>query len=593
VLGVPAGQNASLSAPESERPNSYKVFRNGRELPPEELPMQLACAGAPVRDDEIEIVRQDGSRRRLLCYARPLHDGAGRIRGSVGAFLDVTARRRIEEALAQSEARFRQLADFMPQIVWTARPDGYIDYYNERWYQYTGFTRGEYGRQSWEPILHPEDVQRCLEAYFGCIKAERPFQIEYRFKDRKTRGYRWFLGRATPIRDEEGRVIRWFGTCTDIDDTKRAGEKLRDADRKKDEFLATLAHELRNPLAPIQNAVQVLRLEGPGQPQMEHARDMIDRQVAHLVRLVDDLMDVARITSGKINLRRECVSLASIINSAVESSRPLLDARGHALSVSVPPEPMHFNGDATRLAQVFQNLLTNAARYTLEGGRIALMAVREGSDAVVRVTDTGIGIPADMLSAIFEMFTQVDRSLERSTGGLGIGLTLVKELVELHGGRVEARSAGPGQGSEFIVRLPLDIRPHATRESPAAAQALPAGLRILVVDDNRDAADSLAMMLRLLGHEVQTAYDGEEGLTAAELFRPAVALLDIGLPKRNGYELARSIRALTWSKESVLIALTGWGQEEDQRRSHEAGFNHHLVKPANLTAIQALLAAVS
>jgi PAS domain S-box-containing protein len=510
-----------------------------------------------------------------------------------GMAIDITDHKRAEEALRRSEAQFRQLADALPQIVWTARPDGFIDYYNERWYEFTGFPRGEYGEASWKPILHPDDAERCVETYFGCIRSGQLYQIEYRFKDRSTGGYRWFLGRAYPVRDEEGRIVRWFGTCTDIDDTKRAEEALKEADRRKDEFLATLAHELRNPLAPIRYGLQLLRLPAHSGPMLEQTFTMLERQMGQMVRLIDDLLDVSRITRSKLELRKERVELDTVVKSAVETSRPLMEAFGHELFVSLPPEPVVLDGDLTRLAQVFANLLNNSARYTAHGGRIHLLAARQGNDIVVSVKDTGAGISAEMLPHVFEMFMQGDRSLERRQGGLGIGLTLVKRLVEMHGGSVEARSEGLGRGSEFLVRLPVVSTP-APSEYPrphsngtTGTTGLPA--RILVVDDNEDAARSLSLLLRHRGHEVRTAHDGVEAVTAATEFRPAIAILDIGLPKLNGYDVARRIRSEPWGQDVMLIALTGWGQGEDKLRAREAGFDHHLTKPVDPAELLHLL----
>jgi PAS domain S-box-containing protein len=367
---------------------------------------------------------------------------------------------------------------------------------------------------------------------------------------------------------------------------------LKETDRRKDEFLAMLAHELRNPLAPIRNAVQIFRAKGPPVPELQWARDVIDRQVFQLTRLVDDLLDVSRITRGKIELRKERVQLAAIVNSAVEASRPLIEKWGHEFTVTLPPEPIYLEADQTRLAQALLNLLNNAAKYTEQGGRIWLTAERDGEHVVIRVKDTGIGIPQEMLPRIFDMFTQVDRSLERSQGGLGIGLTLVQSLVERHGGTVKAHSGGPGKGSEFVVRLPVAAESKDRGQDGAAGiekVAAPAKCRILVVDDNQDAADSLAMLLRILGNEVHTAHDGLEAVGAAGVFRPDVVLLDIGLPKLNGYEAGRRIREQQ-GKGVVLIALTGWGQEEDRRRSKEAGFDYHMTKPVEFDALQELLA---
>ncbi len=366
-----------------------------------------------------------------------------------------------EAALRISEAQLRQLADSMPQIVWTARPDGYFDYYNERWYEYSGFPRNEFGQSSWEPILHPDDVQRCVDTYFGCIREGRPYQIEYRFKDRDRGGYRWFMGRALPIRNDSGEIVRWFGTCTDIDDVKQMEKvmqeqatALADLHRRKDEFLAMLSHELRNPLAPILNAVQLLRLEKNESGLQRQARTIIERQVGQLARLVDDLLEVSRISTGRIHLHEELVDLRTVVQRAEETVRPLIGQRRHALSTSLPSSPIWLHADSTRLEQVIVNLLNNAAKYTPQGGQLWVGLRQEGDEAVLRVKDTGEGITPELLPRVFELFTQAEKSVDRSQGGLGVGLALVKSLVELHRGRVEAHST-PGQGSEFVVRLPV------------------------------------------------------------------------------------------------------------------------------------------
>jgi CheY-like chemotaxis protein len=374
---------------------------------------------------------------------------------------------------------------------------------------------------------------------------------------------------------------------------ERLNERLVEADRRKDEFLAMLAHELRNPLAPLRNAALLLQQPGLDQPFLERTGEMMGRQVQHLGRLVDDLLDLSRIARGKMHLRREWVDLGQAVQRAADASRSLVHARRHELIVSVQVPPARLLADPLRLEQILTNLLNNAARYTPEGGRIWLTAATEGGEAVVRVRDTGIGIPPEMLSRIFGLFAQVERQQERTEGGLGIGLSLVKSLTELHGGTVEAHSDGPGRGSEFVVRCPLptDAPPQSapvTLEEPAAAERT---LRVLLVDDNVDGAQSLAMLLRLWGHEVAVAHDGAAALPVAAAQRPQIALLDIGLPGMDGYELARRLRAQPGLGQTALVALTGWDQEEDRRRSQEAGFAHHLVKPVDLAALQELLAA--
>jgi len=375
---------------------------------------------------------------------------------------------------------------------------------------------------------------------------------------------------------------------------REASETLREADRRKDEFLAMLSHELRGPLAPLGNMLEVVKRAGDNPELTQQAYGTMERQLAQLVRLVDDLLDVSRITRNKMELRKQRVELASIVHHAAEACRPLGDSLQHQVTVTLPPEPVYLNADPARLAQVFQNLLNNACKYTERGGRVWLTAERQAGDVVVTVKDTGVGIPTDKLASIFDMFTQVDASRERARGGLGIGLALVKRLVEMHDGTVEARSEGPGRGSEFVVRLPVvtETMKAAHQATAAAKKRAAVARRILVVDDNADSAESLTMLLQVSGHETHTAHDGLEAVAAAERFRPEVVLLDIGLPILNGYDAARRIREQPWGKDMVLVALTGWGQEEDRRKSKDAGFDLHMVKPVDLNVLTERLAAL-
>jgi signal transduction histidine kinase/CheY-like chemotaxis protein len=378
---------------------------------------------------------------------------------------------------------------------------------------------------------------------------------------------------------------------------RRRVDELTEADRRKDEFLATLAHEVRNLLAPVRTGLELLKLAGGDAAAAAQHRQVIERPVEQMVRLVDDLFDLSRIARGQVKLQRKRVELAEVVASAVEISRPLIDRAGHELTVALPPQPLRLDADPGRMAQVLSNLLTNAAKYTKEHGHIWLTAGQEGGEAVVRVRDTGIGIPAEMLPHVFEMFAQAETAVDRSQGGLGIGLTLVKSLVQMHGGGVEAHSDGPGRGSEFVVRLPLapdggDKAREPPPPSDVSRLRRTQARRILVVDDNKDSAESLGLLLRNMGNDVRFAYDGPTAVEAAAAFRPDVVLCDIELPGMNGYEVARRIREQPQLNAVVLAALTGWGSEGDRRLSKEAGFDHHLVKPVDFATLQEILVSL-
>lgn len=449
-------------------------------------------------------------------------------------------------------------------------------------------------RAAWEALVHPEDRAETVRLIERAFDTGQPVEGEWRVTWPDGR-VRWLLGRFQASKDAAGAPLRVNGVQIDITKRKEAEEVLREAARRKDEFLATLAHELRNPLAPVRNAVQVLRLKSPAVPELQWAEDVIDRQVGVMSRLIDDLLDVSRISRGRLELKRVRLTLAQVVEAAVESTRPFVEQQGHELTVTLPPRPIPLDADPTRLAQVFLNLLNNAAKFTARGGRIDLTAEQQGADVVVSVKDTGIGIPAAHLTSVFEMFSQVEGALSRSQGGLGIGLCLVKQLVELHEGRVEVRSDGPGRGSEFLVRLPTvsELPPApGTSDPDAGAAETTTKLRILVVDDNRDAAFSLSELLEIMGHTAVTAHDGEEAVKVAGEYRPDVVLLDIGLPKMNGYAAARAIRQEPDGRDTVLIAVTGWGQHEDKQKAAEAGFDHHMVKPVDPKALMKLLAGL-
>jgi PAS domain S-box-containing protein len=543
------------------------------------------------------LIARNGTERPIDDSAAPIQDGAGKVSGAVLIFRDITAQRTQRRELEEREQQFRTLAESIPQLTWMAHADGHVFWYNRRWYDFTGTTFEQMEGWGWQSVLDPDVLPSVLSRWRGSIASGEPFEMVFPIKGSDGQ-FRHFLTRVLPIKDDKDRVVRWFGTNTDISDAKRVEEEIRqlaaelsESNRRKDEFLAMLAHELRNPLAPIRTGLHLLSLAPPDSAAFEKARTIMVRQVTQMVRLVDDLLDVSRINRGRIALRKEHVELATVVHSALETSGPLIEQMGHELTVALPNQPVGVDADVTRLAQVFLNLLNNAAKYTERGGHIWLTAELQGAEVVVSIRDTGIGIAATHLPSIFDMFTQVDRSREMSQGGLGIGLSLVKRLVEMHGGSVEARSEGPGQGAEFVVRLPalVALAPPTTApiQEPAATHKV---RRILIVDDNRDAANSLSEMLRLLGNETCTAYDGTQGLDMAAQFRPHVILLDLGLPTLNGHDLCRRIRAEPWGKSLILIAVTGWGQDDDRRRSREAGFDHHLTKPVELKDLLPLLA---
>jgi PAS domain S-box-containing protein len=547
--------------------------------------------GEPIEHFETVRVAKDGRQLDISLTVSPIRDAEGRVIGASKVARDVTERKRVEAALRASEQRFRTLTAHAPVGIFLTDREGHCLFVNESWCRMAGLSPEEAMAQGWARALHPEDSERVFHEWCEAVNTGRPFASEYRF--RTPRGeVTWLQGRAVELRDEAGVISGYIGTLTDITERREAVEALKGADRRKDEFLALLAHELRNPLAPLRNGLQVMRLAADNANLVAKTRDMMDRQLSHMVRLIDDLLDISRISRNKMELRLSRVLLADAVSSAVEIARPALEAAGQELTVALPLEPVHLDADLTRLAQVFGNLLNNSAKYTERGGHIELTAARDGGQVAVAVRDDGIGIPAAALPNIFDLFSQVDRSIERSTGGLGIGLALVKGLVEMHGGTVEAASPGQGKGSTFTVRLPaLENRAELSPAAPAEAwpDSSRSNRRILVVDDSRDSAASMATMLQLLGNEVRTAHDGLEAVRIAEQFRPQVVLMDIGMPKLNGYEATRRIREQPWGRDMAVIALTGWGQEVDRARSKEAGCDGHLVKPIGLPDLERLL----
>ena len=549
------------------------------------------------------LIAKNGSEHPIDDSAAPIRDERGVVSGCVLIFRDVSQRRLGEkrEAARLESARFlASIVESSDDAIISKSLDGIIQSWNAAAERLFGYTSDEAVGRHISLIIPPDRIAE-EDHIIATLKAGSPidhFETERVRKD----GQQVLVSlTVSPIRDDDGRVIGASKIARDISDRKLVEDNLRrlaadleKADRRKNEFLATLAHELRNPLAPLSNTLEILKRSANQDVTVRQGLDTMERQLEQLVRLVDDLLDLSRITHNRIELRKRHIELASVLRQAVLAAQPLAEAAHHTIDVVLPAEAIHLQADQVRLTQVFGNLLNNSCKYTPPSGKIRVNVSREGEEAIVTVTDSGIGIPPDKLDTIFEMFTQVDSSLEQSQGGLGIGLTLVKRLVEMHGGTVTARSAGADHGSTFEVRLPA-LREAATIASPATDQPQTgtATHRILVVDDNQDSADSLAMLMELHGHDVYIAHDGQSALDSAEQHRPDVVLLDIGLPLLNGHDVCRRIRQQPWGHAMVVIALTGWGQDEDRRRSQEAGFDGHLVKPVDHTRLLALLASLT
>ena len=551
-------------------------------------------AGRRVEHFETERLRSDGRRIYVSLTISPIKDDAGNVVGASKIVRDITDRRRGE---AERE-RLVTLVENSTDFIGISDPEGVPLYVNPAGLKLVGLENMDDARRTHiREFFFPEDQARIMDQFFPSVVATGHGEVEVRFRNFRTHEARWMSYKVLKLTESDGRIVGYATVSQDVthrkqleDNLRRLATDLSEVDRRKNEFLATLSHELRNPLAPLRNMVEILK-----RGSREHAAlavDMMERQLGQLVRLVDDLLDISRITHNRIELRRSRVEVASAIHQAVEGARPLAEEAGHRIEVRLPRESIYVNADPVRLAQIVGNLLNNSCKYTPAGGRISVTAERDGNEAVITVADTGIGIPPANLSSIFEMFAQIDGSIERSRGGLGIGLTLVKRLVEMHGGSIEARSEGEGQGSEFIVRMPAIIEAAAAATIAAAPQRTANNYRILVVDDNEDAATSLATLLQMTGHESFTAFDGPAALEAMERHRPDAVLLDIGLPGLSGYEVCRRARAQPWGSDMTLIALTGWGQEEDRQKTQDAGFDGHLVKPVEYAALVAQLDAL-
>ncbi len=554
------------------------------------------------------LIRKDGSECAIDDSAAPIRDETGRVSGCVLIFRDVTGARRLEHEKIDQLQAARLLASIVESsddAIISKSLDGIIQTWNRGAERLFGYRADEAVGRHISLVIPPDRIGEEDEIVAQLKAGQR---IDH-FETERVRsdGTRIFVSLTiSPLMDDQGRVTGASKIVRDIterkrievergelaDNLRRAAADLSETNRRKDEFLAMLAHELRNPLAPISNAVQVLRMGDAAGATVRDITALLERQVRLLSRLVDDLLDMSRITRGRIELRKEHIALAPVVDQAVEAARTSCEAMHHELTVSMPEEPLTLDADPARLVQVIGNLLNNACKFTDRGGRISLHVERDGEHAIIRVRDNGIGITTEQQGRVFDMFSQVDTSLERSRDGLGIGLTLVKTLAEQHGGSATVMSEGLGLGSEFVVRLPL-VEPQSVTIPEEPADLRFAGRhRILIVDDNEDSASSLALLLELYGHEAHTASDGIAGISLAERLLPDLLLLDIGLPGLNGYEVCRRIRAEPWGKELVIAALTGWGQEEDRHRSREAGFSAHMVKPVELPILLRLLGCI-
>jgi two-component system CheB/CheR fusion protein len=540
---------------------------------------------------EFRVELADGTVKWMARRGKVQLDAQGRAIFMSGLLIDITAQKEAEKALRRSEKLYRAIGESINYGVWVCDRQGRNVYTSESFLQLVGFTQEQSSNLGWAEALHPDDAGATIDAWEEVVRTGAVWYREHRVRGHDGL-YHAVLAQGVPIRGEDGDISGWAGINLDISRLKSTEEALRLADRRKDEFLATLAHELRNPLAPVRHAVKILESKGLQAGQDQWARDVISRQVRRMALLLDDLLDVSRITQGRLDLKMETVPLNSIIEAAVETARPLIETKRHRLTIELPGEPVMLMVDPLRVSQSLSNLLTNSAKYMDEQGQITLRAALSSEEITLSVKDTGIGIEPEALAGLFEMFSQVRSTIARSEGGLGIGLALVKGLVQLHGGTIDAQSAGAGLGSEFRIHLPrsvvVPLAANPQQRSPKQEDQT-SGHRVLLADDNRDAADSLAMLLEMNGYRVTVGYNGTEALELASRAPPSVMILDIGMPDITGFEVARRVRTETWGRDVYLIAVTGWGQKEDKARAIAAGFNHHLTKPVDPDEVEEVL----
>lgn len=569
--------------------NGLDVCRRIKENPATRDVLVLQTSASAVRSHDRVIALAGGADSYLIEPIEP-EELIANVKALLRLRAAEDARMRAQFALEDSEARFAQMAEAIGDVFWIYHPRQHYLYlspaYERLWRRSLATT--PLGRD-WIATVHPEDRERVGQALRAAMESGS-YDEEYRLRH-DDGSITWIHDRGFPIHDALGAIDRLAGVAHDITDRKHAEEALLEADRRKDEFLAMLAHELRNPLAPIRNAVELLRLSVPEPVGVAvKAREIISRQVDHLTRLVDELLDVSRITHGKVSLVKEPVLLSSVVRAAAEAARPLMEQRQHTFEIVLPDHEIWLLGDPVRLAQVLANLLNNAAKYTPVGGAVSLRADSHDTQLTIRIVDNGVGIAADALPRIFDLFMQAEPSLDRTQGGLGIGLSLARTLARLHGGDIDAHSAGTGHGSEFVLSLPLGLSGGTTPAvQDLALPDAPHACRILLIEDSRDAAEGMAMLLTARGHSVQMTYDGPSGLATAKSTRPDLIILDIGLPHMDGYELARALRSSPETAHTKLIALSGYGQDSDKEKSRAAGIDHHLVKPVSLESLEAAI----
>ena len=593
-MNATAEKLTGWSADEAQNRPIAKVFRvvDEEARQPVTTPVEqvIATGELVAASDRSVLISRRGVEYAIDDSASPIKDESGTLLGSVLVFRDITAARRARASLEESESRFRLLADQTPAMLWLADESRAQTYFNRSWLDFTGRTMEQEIGDGWTAGVHPEDFAHCLAAYASAFEQREPFETEFRLR-RYDGDYRWVFNRGRPRYDADGRFAGYIGAALDVTDRKAAEEALGHADRRRNEFLAMLAHELRNPLAPIRNAIQIMaRVAGGQDRRVDHARDVIDRQSAHLTRLIDDLLEVSRIDSGKITLRRERVVIQDIVRKAVEAQQALVAERRQTLDLRLPDARVYVNADATRLTQAFGNVINNAAKFSPEGGRIEVSMTLRDAHVDVTVADNGVGIEPALLPHLFDLFNQ-GADIERRAGtGLGLGLSIVQRLVQLQGGDVRAESAGPGHGSRFTVTLPLAdpvAAPAGTASGQGAATKAPA--KVLVVDDNVDAAEAIATLLQFSGYDIEVAHDPHTALETAARAKPDLVLLDIGLPGMSGYEVAQRMRDGGAGRHTKIVALTGYGQEQDNEQAKAAGFSAYLVKPVDADQLTALV----